>query len=329
MSIENTLTELEVNNLTFMREEEKLAHDVYLYLYEMWGINIFNNIARAEQTHMDSVKVILDTYNIDDPVISEQGSFLVPDLQTLYDGLIEQGSASLVDALSVGVLIEEVDIQDLYQAINETSNPDIIEMYTNLLNGSYKHLNAFVSQLSSQGVTYEPQILTTEIFDAILNGEDIAIPETSLPSTGFTFDERTISELFQATFARELSSESALSGWVDRLEAKKDNGLTEDLAQQSILSEMGLSSESLAIYGHLTDEETVDFIFNNSLGRNANEPGRTLWIERAGDVPLEILQQQILAAARTNEDFVYMDSLIEQAELSLSIVGVDTEIAIF
>ena len=105
--------------------------------------------------------------------------------------------------------------------------------------------------------------------------------------------------------------------------------MTEDLAQQSILSEMGLSLESSTIYGHLTDEETVDFIFNNSLGRNANEPGRTLWIERADEVPLEILQQEILATARTNEDYIYMDSLIEQAEVTLGIIGVDIESTIF
>jgi len=171
MTIENTLTNDEITNIVFMREEEKLARDVYNELYEQWGVNIFDNIATAEQNHMDSVKVILDAYDIADPAHTEQGSFEDPQLQELYNSLIEQGSSSLIDALSAGALIEEVDIQDLYQAIDTTTNPDLIEMYTNLLNGSYKHLNAFVEQLSSEGITYEPQILSDEVFNEILNNE--------------------------------------------------------------------------------------------------------------------------------------------------------------
>ena len=43
-----------------MREEEKLARDVYLTLYDIWGTPAFNNIASSEQTHMDAVLMLID-----------------------------------------------------------------------------------------------------------------------------------------------------------------------------------------------------------------------------------------------------------------------------
>jgi len=174
-----SLTESEQADLLFMREEEKLARDVYSYLFERWGSKVFTNISRAEQQHMDSVKNILDAYGLADPALAEPGRFANADLQSLYDQLIIQGETSLVDALKVGLLIEEVDINDLYNAINGTNNPAIINVYTNLLNGSYKHLNAFTEQLTAQGVDPVPQVLTLEQVDTILSGETFSADLTN------------------------------------------------------------------------------------------------------------------------------------------------------
>jgi len=139
----------------------------------------------------------------------------------------------------------------------------------------------------------------------------------------FTANERTVSELFQAAFARQVSSMDALTGWVNRYEAKIAAGSTESAAMQSILGEMGSSAESQAVYGPLDDAGTVDFIFTNSLGRTAVEPGRTSWIERAATISLEQLQNEILASARTNDDFVYMNDQVNQAEAALGGTGPD------
>jgi hypothetical protein len=104
----------EIDGLIFMREEEKLARDVYNTLYTKWGIRVFNNIAQAEQRHTDAIKVLLDKYELDDPIKDDvPGSFVNDDLQNLYDTLIAKGDSSLVDALLVGALIEEVDILDI------------------------------------------------------------------------------------------------------------------------------------------------------------------------------------------------------------------------
>nr|WP_042680360.1 DUF2202 domain-containing protein [Thermococcus paralvinellae] len=164
------LTEEEKQGLLWMREEEKLARDVYLTLYEKWKLPIFQNIARSEQTHMDSVKLLLEKYNLPDPVADEVvGKFSNPEIQKLYNELVEKGSKSQIDALKVGAMIEELDIVDLQKWISKTNKQDIITVYENLMKGSRNHLRAFVSQLKNYGVTYEPQYLSKEEYEQIIN----------------------------------------------------------------------------------------------------------------------------------------------------------------
>ena len=164
------LSEKEKEHLLFMREEEKLARDVYLTLYKIWGAQIFANIARSEQTHMDAVKALLDKYGVPDPAAGKGvGEFTNPELQELYDKLVEEGSKSLVDALKVGALIEEKDIVDLKVALNDTDNQDIRLVYENLMMGSRNHLRAFTRMLAQQGVEYTPQLLSVEEYQQIIN----------------------------------------------------------------------------------------------------------------------------------------------------------------
>ncbi|MDO9301017.1 MAG: DUF2202 domain-containing protein, partial [Anaerolineales bacterium] len=159
----------ETASLLFMREEEKLARDVYNALYATWGQQTFLNIASSEQMHMDEVKVLMDRYALTDPAL-EPGQFTDTTLQTLYDQLMAQGSLSLADALKVGATIEEVDIVDLQTRLAQTDNADIQLLYNNLLNGSYSHLQAFTGTLLNQtGETYQPQYLTAEQYQTIIS----------------------------------------------------------------------------------------------------------------------------------------------------------------
>jgi len=158
-------------SLLFMREEEKLARDVYNALYEAWGQATFTNIAASEQAHMDEIKLLLDRYGLADPAL-ESGSFTDPSLAALYDQLVAQGSLSLSEALKVGAAIEEIDILDLQARLAQTDNADIQQVYNNLMMGSYNHLNAFVSALQAQtGETYQPQYLGAEAYAAIVTGQ--------------------------------------------------------------------------------------------------------------------------------------------------------------
>ena len=161
----------EADGLIFMREEEKLARDVYNTLFDKWGKRVFNNISQSEQTHTDAIKSLINKYELEDPVADDiPGSFLNEDLQNLYDTLIARGDSSLVDALLVGALVEEVDIIDIQKEIDEhVDNEDIAFVYDNLINGSYNHLRAFVKNLSRQGTSYEPQLLSEEVYNGIIN----------------------------------------------------------------------------------------------------------------------------------------------------------------
>ncbi len=164
------LSAAEIEGLVFMREEEKLAHDVYLALYAKWGLPIFQNIAQSESSHMDAVKTLLARYGIADPASTRAGVFTDATLQQLYDQLVAQGNQSLAEALRVGAAIEEIDLLDLKTRSAQTDKADIKQVYDNLLRGSRNHLRSFVAQLQSQtGATYVPQHLTQAEYDAIIN----------------------------------------------------------------------------------------------------------------------------------------------------------------
>lgn len=163
------LDENELAGLLFMREEEKLARDVYTTLYDRWGINIFSNIAQSEQTHTESVRQLLEKYGIPDPVEDDAvGVFTNPNLQKLYDDLLERGNVSEVEALKVGALIEDLDIKDLADQLELTDNADIQMVYENLQRGSRNHLRSFTKQLEMRGESYEPQYISVEEYESIL-----------------------------------------------------------------------------------------------------------------------------------------------------------------
>ncbi|MBP6921095.1 DUF2202 domain-containing protein [Candidatus Gracilibacteria bacterium] len=166
------ISEQERNSLIWMREEEKLAHDIYTALYQKWGMQIFSNIAASETTHTEAVLGLLNKYSIPDPAKSEAGAFTSPAIQTLYDTLVAQGNTSLRDALIVGATIEDLDISDLNTQMKDIDNIDIKTVYARLKSGSENHMRAFIRNLSQNGGTYTPVYISQEEYDAILsNGQ--------------------------------------------------------------------------------------------------------------------------------------------------------------
>ncbi|WP_448006766.1 DUF2202 domain-containing protein [Agromyces bauzanensis] len=129
--------------LLFLVEEEKLAHDVYVTLGELWDSNTFTNIVESESTHQELVAPLLEARGIADPRSTEVGVFTDPDLQALYDELVARGSTSLAEAIQVGILIEEKDIADLGVAIAAEDEADVVSVLERLLAGSENHLEAF------------------------------------------------------------------------------------------------------------------------------------------------------------------------------------------
>ena len=160
----------ERNGLVLMREEEKMAHDVYSFLYDKWNIMIFNNIASSEQTHTDAVLELLDKYDIDDPASGKNiGVFNDTSLQRMYNQLLINGNYSLLSALTVGATIEDLDIYDLEKLILKADNQDIAFVYNNLLKASRNHMRAFYSQIVNNGGTYRAKYISQQQLEDIVN----------------------------------------------------------------------------------------------------------------------------------------------------------------
>ena len=164
-----TLSQQEKDDLKFSREEEKLARDVYLFSYDKYGETIFNSIAQSEQQHMDQVLVLLNTYQLIDPASTERGVFANQILQGLYNDLTMLSDISLVEALKVGAIIEDLDINDLDLLESNTTKTDILNVYDKLECGSRNHLRSYIGQLVINGVSYEPQYISLEKFNEIIN----------------------------------------------------------------------------------------------------------------------------------------------------------------
>jgi hypothetical protein len=189
----------ETQHLIFMREEEKLARDVYLTLAALYPQSgTFSTIGtRSEQTHTDTVRDMLARYGIPDPdpaandLPASIGVFTGADYGWYFTekflDLVARGRISLLDALYVGAFIEELDMLDIVncpKVIVETSDligpgqcglsytdeKAIRTMYVHLLDGSKSHLRAYVQSIEDiiGAGNYVAQVLTQEEVDAIL-----------------------------------------------------------------------------------------------------------------------------------------------------------------
>lgn len=145
----SALTPAEEAGILYMKQEEKLAHDLYHAFAARWDLTVFKNITAAEQRHMAAVDNLIASYGLNDSTPIEVGKFSIPELQALHDELLARGNQSIDEALQVGVLVEETDIADLKEAMGATSESMILRVYGHLLRGSSNHLAAFQRVLES------------------------------------------------------------------------------------------------------------------------------------------------------------------------------------
>ncbi len=165
-----TLSNNEMNAILFLREEEKLAHDVYVNLYSKWNNNIFNNIADSELTHANAVLVLINKYGLIDPVGNNSaGVFKDSILQNLYDSLTAFGSISELNSLLVGAEIEDLDIADIMKMEAISDNQDLIFVLQNLKKGSRNHIRSFNEKLIAIGNQYVPKFISQSLFNEIVN----------------------------------------------------------------------------------------------------------------------------------------------------------------
>ena len=149
-----TLTDEQKDELFFIYQEEKVARDVYITLGKIYtDENTFASIQKSEQRHIDAARGLCEKYGVSIEGVDEGsvGNFVLPVLQDLYDTCVGLGEESLLDALKVGELIEVTDIHDLDHVINDFGMPnDVINVYENLREGSYNHLDAFQTAIERE-----------------------------------------------------------------------------------------------------------------------------------------------------------------------------------
>ncbi len=165
------LTEQEKEDLLFLREEEKLARDVYLFSFDIYEDGIFKNIASSEQQHMEAVLTLLNKYGLSDPTSSEIGVFKDQVLQVLYDQLTTASKESLLNALTVGATIEDLDINDISIFESQTTKADLLNVYDMLKCGSGNHLRSYTDRLNLLGLDYSPEYISLEEYKAIITSE--------------------------------------------------------------------------------------------------------------------------------------------------------------
>jgi hypothetical protein len=174
-SEKSLLTQELTNTLSYMGNEERLAYDVYNEFYRQYGTKQFTNIAtKSEYKHITAVQDLVKKYllsddinftNIDAPSLGymntaienmNAGIYDISLIQALYDDLIAKGSASEIEALKVGCIIEVTDVEDLNKDIILAENEkatDIVTVFNFLRDGSYNHYWSFDKGLKNKGVT--------------------------------------------------------------------------------------------------------------------------------------------------------------------------------
>jgi len=174
-----SISENEKAGILQMREEEKMARDVYQTLNEKWDQMPFVHISESEINHMAQMKMLIDKYQLKDPVEKngdKRGAFDNQVLKTLYEELTLSGKVGLESAFRAGAKVEEVDIRDLKEAMTKTSNEEIKQTYAYLIRVSENHLRAFARNLKRMNVIYSPIVLSTEEFDKIINAGNVVGP---------------------------------------------------------------------------------------------------------------------------------------------------------
>ncbi|GEM_PF-6895977 len=165
------INDVELAGMMRIREEEKLAHDVYQFLANHWNNPTFANMAQAEQTHMETMLALMGKYGIPDPVPGNiPGKFSDPEFQNLYHELTTRGMASFENALEVGARVEDMNIHDLNAMTAMTDNADIRFVYQNHMASSVGQMRMLTGFMGSYGHTYSPQYMSQEAYDQMMMG---------------------------------------------------------------------------------------------------------------------------------------------------------------
>lgn len=169
----NDLDEQTIADIILLREEEKMARDVYYTMSIIYDLSIFPNISWSEQQHMNLVAKLIERYGLEDPAAGMAiGEFNDEWVQETYDQLVEYGSQNLINALWAGATVEDVDIWHLDHMIEHCADHDFDDVsliIENMNAGSRNHMRSFYGALEKRDFEYEVQWITEEHLMDIVN----------------------------------------------------------------------------------------------------------------------------------------------------------------
>jgi len=161
------LTADEIEFIFAVREDEKVARDMYFSFFGKFGLKPFENIGKAEDNHIKATEKLFDYYEIDYPALSENGKFEDAFRQKLYDSLLLKGTPEL-EAFKVMALLEETNIVEYDEVLKTIVNPNIKIVIENLSKASANHFKVAIRQITALGGTYAPALMTQEQYRAVI-----------------------------------------------------------------------------------------------------------------------------------------------------------------
>lgn len=160
----NIFTEKEISAITNLIGKEKIAKDVYENFYAQYQNNLFGNIAKRKQKHIDIWKNILAKQNI---TVDENDA--LAETENLKNQLISEGIDE-VSALKTAVKIEEMNLADIGNLIWTTSKKNIRTDAYGVECGTRNHLFVFYRAVKEKNGNYTHIYLSGKQFKNIVNG---------------------------------------------------------------------------------------------------------------------------------------------------------------
>lgn len=160
----NLLNEKEITTITQLIGKEKIAKDVYENFYQQYKNNLFGNIAKRKQKHIDIWKNILAKQNI-----SVDENDAVAETENLKDQFISEGIDE-ISALKTALKIEELNLNDIYTVRRNSIKSAIREAANGVECGTKNHLFVFYRALKEKHENYTHQYISGKKFNNIVNG---------------------------------------------------------------------------------------------------------------------------------------------------------------
>ena len=160
----NLLNEKEITAITQLIGKEKIAKEVYENFYQQYKNNLFGNIAKRKQKHIDIWKNILAKQNIS---VDENDAVAEP--ENLKNQFISEGIDE-ISALKIALKIEELNLNDIYTVRRNSSKSAIREAANGVECGTKNHLFVFYRALKEKHENYTHQYISGKKFNNIVNG---------------------------------------------------------------------------------------------------------------------------------------------------------------